>query len=541
MYRTVSSISAQGVKLKPTRARSGIREVASIGEIAVRIAQISESLVTRFPVGCASRRDHHVRVWLGLFAVLAELASSICFGRTAGAATISPLPVVNAMYAGVSNEANSPPSGTIAANKSEAIELANTGLAIVTSKGKVKPGSVNDLFDANGYYLTDPQVMWDPTTNRFYISMMENHGVTTVDDGLVWGFSKTANPKSAKDFCTYFDSFNYGATSFPDLESLGDTTHFLMIAANRYNTSNDDSMGSDVMWISKPPPGTACPAASMFNSGIQPLANPDGSWAYKPTPARQVDSSPTGWITATTSYVSADTLTVFEAQEDGTSLVIGSPQLLSVPEYSYPPNAPQAGDTKSGSPAPPLETNIFLSQAIEAYDPRVGHLALWTAQTIAGGAGTEVRWYEIDPATLTLDQVGTISDPSLWAFDAVISPDRVVVGKKSAYGSSAVVEFNTSSSSADPAIQMVSIIGGQPASPFVLVKQSTGPDVDFSCFEPNILSCRWGDYSGATPDPDSSLTAVHGEVWLVNQWNLPDINDSTPVWQTSIWNASIPN
>jgi len=477
-------------------------------------------------------------VAFALPATIAGLLLLVAFAPSAQAATSTP-PLVGTNYPGVSNENNSPPSGTIAANKSEVVELANTGFEVVNSKGMIKSGTVADLFDANGHFLSDPQVIWDASTNRFYVSMFENHGTTSPDEGLAWGFSKTPNPTSAKDFCSYFDTFNYGVTSFPDLESLGDTTHFLMIASNRYATSNYDIMGSDVAWISKPPTGRTCPASSTFNSGIKHLTNPDGSWAFRPTPARQVDSSTTGWITATTSYASADTLTVFQATEDGSSLVIGSPQLLSVPEYSYAPSAPQAGTTKSGSPAPPLDTGIFLTQVIEAYDPRVGHLALWTAHTVAGGAGSAVRWYEIDPEDLTLDQVGTITDPALWLFNAAITPDRVVVGKKSRYGSSAVVEYSTSSNSTYPAIHMVSIVDGQAVSSPVLVKQSTGPDVDFSCFEPDQPYCRWGDYSGATPDPASPLTAGHGEVWLVNQWNLPDVNDSTPLWQTSIWNASI--
>ncbi len=34
-------------------------------------------------------------------------------------------------------------------------------------------------------------------------------------------------------------------------------------------------------------------------------------------------------------------------------------------------------------------------------------------------------------------------------------------------------------------------------------------------------SPRWGDYSGATPDPGASLTAAHGEVWLTDEWTSP--------------------
>jgi hypothetical protein len=453
-------------------------------------------------------------------------------------AATSPAPMVGTPYPGVSNEPTSPPSGTIAANKSEVFELANIGFEVLTTKGKVKSGTVANLFDANGFFLSDPQVIWDASTNRFYVSMFENRGSSSPDEGLAWGFSKTAHPSSAKDFCTYFDPFNYGTTSFPDQESLGDTTHFLMIASDRYSTSDEAELGSDVAWISKPPAGPACPASTTFHTGIKALANPDGSWAYRPTPTRQVDASPTGWITATTSYASANSLTVFQATETTNSLTIGSPRLLSVPQYSAPQYAPQGGRTKAGQTPPPLQTRIYLTQVIEAYDPRVGHLALWTAHTITGGAGSAVRWYEFNPVTLTLDQMGTISDPKLWLFNATISPDRVVNGKKSGFGNSAVLQYNTSSSTAFPAIRMVSILnGGTPSSP-VLVKQSTGPDVDFSCFEPAASECRWGDYSGTVPNQGASLKAAHGEVWLVNEWNLPDIDDSTPVWQTSIWNAS---
>lgn len=39
-----------------------------------------------------------------------------------------------------------------------------------------------------------------------------------------------------------------------------------------------------------------------------------------------------------------------------------------------------------------------LPQAISAIDPaRAGALAIWTSHTVSGGAGSMVRWYEIDP------------------------------------------------------------------------------------------------------------------------------------------------
>ena len=93
-----------------------------------------------------------------------------------------------------------------------------------------------------------------------------------------------------------------------------------------------------------------------------------------------------------------------------------------------------------------------------------------------------------------------------------------------------VLGFNTSSTTAYPAIEMLSKRGTDPQSTFVPVKQSLGPNVDFSC-----SPCRWGDYSGATPDP---VAANGGQVWLSGEWNNPATDGSATVWQTWNWSAT---
>lgn len=459
--------------------------------------------------------------------------------RIAAAAT-GPAPVLQASYAGAADDQTDPASATIAASPKEEIQLINSDYDIMTPAGKGKIGTLSSLTGTSGVFLSDPQIIWDASSNRFYYSLFENRGTTTPDEGLAWGFSKTADPKTASDFCSYFNGFNYGSTSFPDRQSLGDTTNFLLIGSNRYATSNEALMGSDLAWITKPPAGNTCPAATSFGSGIQSLKNPDGTTApYTPTPARQVDSSTTGWVSATPSYLGGNSLTLMSVTKNPITgaAVIGTPTSVTVPSYSAPPSAPQAGTTISGQTAPMLETRIYLTQVIMAYDPRVGHDALWTAHTIAGGAGAEERWYEINPASASLDQIGTVSDPTLYVFNGTISPDRVVKAKKTAYGSSAIINVSTSSSTSYPAIQMASTIDGQPESSLMMVKQSVGPDVDFTCFNPQSPTCRWGDYSGATPDPNAPLKAAYGEVWLSNEWNTPDVDDNTPVWQTTVYKA----
>jgi hypothetical protein len=77
-----------------------------------------------------------------------------------------------------------------------------------------------------------------------------------------------------------------------------------------------------------------------------------------------------------------------------------------------------------------------------------------------------------------------------------------------------VLHFDSSSPSTFPAIMTVSKLGTAAQSAPVLIQQSPGPDIDFSCT--STKPCRWGDYAGASPDPLVPLPstgATAGLVW----------------------------
>jgi hypothetical protein len=205
---------------------------------------------------------------------------------------------------------------------------------------------------------------------------------------------------------------------------------------------------------------------------------------------------------------------------------------VTVPEYSPPAPAPQKNgvhtiDTLDGR----------LTNAISAVDPAHGAAtALWAGQTVAGGSGAEYRWYEIDVANSTLFQSGVVTSPTLFVYNGGVSPDRVFrrSGSKG-FGSDLVVGFTTSSVNDFPAIQMVSKIGGDPQSAFVMVQQSSGPEEGFDCFE--LGKCRWGDYAGAAPDPRARLTGATGKVWLSNMWTSGQTDPNFATWRTWNWGA----
>jgi hypothetical protein len=207
---------------------------------------------------------------------------------------------------------------------------------------------------------------------------------------------------------------------------------------------------------------------------------------------------------------------------------------IPIPSYAFPPNAPQPGTTKT------LDTlDGRLTNAVSAVDPRLGGMALWTQHTVAGGAGSEARWYELRPTTRTVLQSGAATSDSLYVYNSAISPDRANNGATRAFGSNMVMGFNTSSSTEFTKIQMISKVGAGAQSGFVLVQASTGFNQDHSCDDvptPEPV-CRWGDYAGATPDPTPPPGST-GAVWQSSGWNDPSATPTDTDWRTWNWAAT---
>jgi hypothetical protein len=159
-------------------------------------------------------------------------------------------------------------------------------------------------------------------------------------------------------------------------------------------------------------------------------------------------------------------------------------------------------------------------------------VALWTAHAVFGGAGSEERWYEIDPAAGALLQSGSVSRPDLFVWNSAVSPDRAAA--TGLFGDSMAMSVSTSSPTAYPAIQFVSKRGAAEQSQPATLVQGTTASVDLSC-DPST-PCRWGDYSGASPDPVA--TGPVGKVWLANQYNVAYSKRAGTSWRTWIFGVT---
>jgi hypothetical protein len=445
-------------------------------------------------------------------------------------------PVAGPSWKGVDENDLAPPDTTGAMGPQRYIEAINLQLAIYTRAAALLSNRTMAQMTGSSDFLSDPQIEFDTASQRFAYEILD-----ATDDTLFVGFSKTNNPSNlTTDFCTYKFDFGWGAL-LPDYPKLGNTTDFWLIGVNLY--AGQAFVGSDVAWMTKPGPGAlqSCPAQTSFKTGKQTmLMSDDMTLSSTPEPAKQADQSATGWIVAvpdpTNSGASGTKLELYKVtkNQDGTANIqkVGTP--VAVPFYSPPSPAPQMGG------AHPIDTlDGRLINAMSGVDPAHGNsTAVWTSHAVFGGGGSQVNWYEINVAGAALFQNGVVSDPNLYAFNGAISSDRAAGGTVHAFGSDMVVGFTTSSTSAFPAIQMVSKIGTGPQSGFVMVKQSPGPDEGFDCFE--LQRCRWGDYGGASPEPlvPTVLGATKGFVWLTNEWVNGMTDPLNATWRTWNWRAS---
>ncbi len=430
---------------------------------------------------------------------------------------------------GATNYSPSDSNGAIGVDRY--IELVNVSIGVYdrTTHALLSQNS-QAAWTGNAHANGDAAIEYSAHDQRFYASMLYINGSNYQ---LIYGFSKGQKPSALPaDWCFYQSTFGsrYGS-NLPDYPKLGDTADFILIGVNTFRRARN-YVGSDVAWVRKPPAATTLASCPSLATGVLTnIKNADGSAASTPNPAKQTDTSSTGYVVANKDPGSGSgtVLSVFTVTKSSSGTpVLSAAKTVSVSSYAYPPSAPQAGTNDK------LDTlDARLMSAWASPDPNHGGaVAVWTGHTVAassGGLGAEFRWYEINPGTGALYQQGKVQSSSAYVFMGAISSDRN--GAAGLFGGNAAMVFNTSSGSAYPAAAMASVVNGA-ASGIVTVATSPAADTDFTC----TPVCRWGDYSGASPDPASSSTGTEGVVWGTVM--METSNPTNPNWGSFNWAAN---
>jgi len=376
----------------------------------------------------------------------------------------------------------------------------------------------------SGLNTSDPQMQWDAQGNRWFYAAV---AFGTGNNYLLLGWSKTADPTDLAGGWCHFGL--YTANLLQDYPKLGHDNNYIMVGTNAYDDSKSGlPFVSATIWaLPKPAAGDAsCTAgrSSHFGDSTHLLTNADGSPAFTPIPANTADSSNAGYIVAAHSPMNTppgpQTKVMVWHMVKGSS----GPQLVSdgdltVSSFNIPPAIPQPGPTLDSLDA-------RLTQAVSHQDPDAGNAeAVWTQHTVATNTSRSVvRWYELVPSQHKVRQQGEISSLTDYIFNGAIAP--------SSLGNDAGLFYDRASASLTPVIGAVSRTHTDPLSTMgseLVIGNSAAADQDLSCSAPYGPPCRWGDYSGASPDP-----TVSGVVWGANQVNGP-VFFGYPQWATRIF------
>jgi IPT/TIG domain len=415
-----------------------------------------------------------------------------------------------------------PPDTTGAIGPNHYVELVNNEVAAYDRTSLAPVGSPVDLSTfTGGVSVCDPQIKYDPQTTRWFYAAIRCDGSTT-NNKLYIGFSKTSDPTDLSTavghgWCGY--GYNDGKV-LEDYPKLGLDSLHIVIGSNSFNAETEAFLTAHILSLPKPASGKieACPAVpklTTFGSNAVPLRTSVGSHlASTPEPATVADESPSGFVVAADEATFGAGKNIMIWQVAGTATVpelkpLGAPAVTS---YSLPPGVPQPG---SKDRLDSLDSR--LTQAVAAADPGAGGAqAVWTQHTVAGGAGSVVRWYELLPAKLEVKQAGTISDATKFVFNGAIAPTL---------SGGAVIDYDTASKTALVQVMAQSRAASAPAGTMntpVTLASSSAIDSDFSCPSQPLgkltgaTACRWGDYAGASVDPSNANV-----VWGSNQFNGP--------------------
>jgi hypothetical protein len=418
---------------------------------------------------------------------------------------------------GLSQPTVAPPDSTGSIGPNHYVEMVNQEIGVYDRSLNLISSSDNGSFSGAdaAASVSDPQIQWDGRGGRWLYAAL---AVETGANMLLFGWSKTSDPT---DLTNGWCRFGIGRGKFlDDYPKLGHDDNFISIGTNVY----DDSTGftfitANIFAIRKPANGdTSCTVggASYVADGLHVLHNADGSIAFTPVPANTADASANGYIVAAHSPVDGTGTSAPKIMVWHWALVGGSPALVgdgdvAVSTFAIPAPVPQPGTSYA------LDTlDARLTQAVAVNDPGAGGAkGIWTQHTVAGPGGRSVvRWYEIIGGTTpTLRQQADVASPTDFVFNGAVSPS---IG-----GDSAAVFYNRAGSST------LAVIGAQTRSAStplgsldtgeLVIGQSSSADLDFTCgYSKPTDPCRWGDYAGASPDPQNQ-----GVVWGSSQLTGP--------------------
>ena len=411
-------------------------------------------------------------------------------GSTSMKSTNSPAPIL-AFNAIMGDGSEIPPDIKLAAGVNYVMETTNQQYAIFnkTTGALVSNVDINTFYSAsggNGFF--DPHVLYDAPHGRWLAVIDGNtsggHG------GLFLAVSQTNNPTG--NWYVYTIDDGTASSSLLDFPEMGYNQNWVVLTANLFGNT---STNTEVYIMSR---------ASLYAGTQGTVTHFEDANSFCVSPAQTMDTTTlTEYLVQNANgnsggngYVQVGKITGTVAAPSytaGTQLGIAQP---------WNENSVQAVQKGGGA-------NLIDNDDTRIYASEYINGSMWFAHTVwlpASGTATSsaVDWWQINPATLTVQQFGRVSDPTTpsWYFYPNIyanaSGDALLgygVSSTSQYAS-AVYSFHASTDAVNTMENLYDYKAG------VASFAPSGFGSDY----------RWGDYTGVAVDP------VDNSFWAAGEW-----------------------
>ena len=361
-----------------------------------------------------------------------------------------------------------------------------TSLAFWQNAGIVIPG---------GQDVSDPRVVFDPGSQRWFASAMLFNSSTLDGNSIVLAASSSADPTGTWRGVSLVADPVSGY--FADFPTLGLDVNGVYLSANMFTPGlSGSNVGSALISIPKADLLQAVPTATNATSfGIlsfagygmvlQPVFNPMGTG--------NATVLAVGSLGVDFAFHSNLVATVISNASGPGAAVIGAPASIPIPAYFVPINPPQPdpaandlddGDARISAIVRQVGNVIYAVHAVEA-NAHLDTNTNWTGQAA-------IRWYKINAADRSIIQSGTLSDPVLHYFFPSIAANAdgtVVIGCNGCSTNS----FVSSYAFVGETVNGVTTFG-----PPLLLEAGSASYKDT---QPSYGATRWGDYSATSVDP----------------------------------------
>jgi hypothetical protein len=390
-----------------------------------------------------------------------------------------------------------PPDVAVAAGPGVVVELVNLAARVWRTDGAVtqqaQTVTLSSLFQAGGDRLTDPRIVYDAPSGRFFASIAD---VDT--SSVVLAVSRSADPAAG------WNVYSFVAPGCADQPRLGIADGVVVLAADIFKSCDEGfspALGGELWIVNKQQLVAGATSPSYTTSG------PDRQYESL-APVQSLSSTSTEYVVA---FDTPSSRVVHLLTVDGippAAVRVQDAASLPITPLAPPPPALQPR-TGPGSRQPPIETNDD-----RALDSVWENGKLWLSAN--SGCTPEgdttlrscARVIEIATAQRTVTWDTDIAKPGAYLFYPAIRPDS---------SGNLVVVYGESSAAELPQLVTVGRAADGTFSAAVTVAQSASQHV----------GGRYGDYFGAARDP------LHPElVWVAGEYGV-DV-EGVRGWSTSV-------